>query len=149
VPGRVVRLLLVGLLAATFPYAQGTASFLGLRLSNWLTIWAANCMLVVVAVFIATVAFFLVRAMVAYLEEGRWPKRAAGIDMSEMDMALDQVDQRSRDLSEGADQIRVLERHLRRSEELIRYLWSELDRARGSEARPADHTEQRRVHADE
>jgi hypothetical protein len=138
------RLVLLIAVAATFPYGEGSVSILGLHLTNWFTIWMVDCVLVALSMCLIALAFFLTRAMVSYLEEGRWPKRAAGVDVGEVDGALDQVDRRSEDLSQAADVVRLLERQLRRADDVIRYLSSELERARGGPP-PEQHEEDDRM----
>lgn len=74
---------------ATFPSFAPTPVFVfGIRLTNWFALWALNVGFVAVVLTLMAIAFFLTRAVVAYIEEGRWPQRAGPVDMGDMPNAV-------------------------------------------------------------
>jgi hypothetical protein len=124
--------LFLGVIVATFPYGTAKATVLGVELHNWLTLWVLNLGIIGGAIVLAAGALFIVRAVLSYLEEGRWPQKAAGVDMGEVDGALDQVQRGADELSRGADAFRRMETQLEEAYNVIRYLMAEVDRARGA-----------------
>src|SRR4051812_25386264 len=80
VPSFVFGLLACLGVIATFPsFHPSSVSVLGLRLSNWFAVWVLNIGFVMVVAAVAAAGFFLVRALVAFLEEGRWPRKAGPV----------------------------------------------------------------------
>jgi hypothetical protein len=136
VPRPIVWSLFVAAVLGTSPLVSGEIKLAGLETGNPVLAWVVQLSLLALAVTVAVGCFFVVRAVVAYLEEGRWPQRAGGVDVGEHDAALDQVERGAEELSRGADAFRALERQLTESNRVIRYLMGELDRARGT---PPEH----------
>jgi hypothetical protein len=123
---------MVGVVAATFPYGFEPVAMFGARLTNWLTVWFFNLAVIAVCSGAVALAFFGLRGIVAYIEEGRWPRKAAGVEVAEVDGALDQIERDADNMSASATTIHKLEKQLEQSNALIRYLWGELERARGA-----------------
>jgi hypothetical protein len=132
VPSALARGMVLLALVATFPYSFEATTVVGIRLTNWLTLWVFNLTFLVLGLTAIAVAFFVLRAIVAYVEEGRWPRKAAGVEVGEVDEALKRIERDADTMSAGAVRLHEMERNLQNANELIRYLHAELERVRGS-----------------
>ncbi|HEX8083843.1 MAG TPA: hypothetical protein VF529_06095 [Solirubrobacteraceae bacterium] len=122
----------------TSPLVSPSVHVAGLQTDSPALAWIVQYALLALAVTVLVGCFFVVRAVVAYIEEGRWPKRAGGVDVGEYDAAVDQVDRAAERLSAGSDAFETLDRQLREASRVIRYLVSELERARGDPPPPGE-----------
>jgi hypothetical protein len=137
-PGWLVKFFVFGALLATFPFKFRADRILGFPLDTWLTLWFGRLIVLGVGLAVLTTCFFLIRGVTAFLEEGRWARKAAGVEVDEHATAVDQVERDAEALSQGADRVRYLEKRLKQAQSTIRYLNTELDRERGLAVDEAD-----------
>jgi len=136
IPGWVWTLAALITVIWTYPRHLDRRVLVGFVLDDRLSIWISNLVAIGVLVVLAAVSLFTLRSVLHYMELGRWPKRAAGIEMDEMTRVEAQLHRDADELSKAADQTRMVTRALNEARETILYLTAELARARDLENEP-------------
>lgn len=141
-PSWLLKAALAAVLIASFPRKVEARELFGLiPLDTHLTLWAGRVTVVFLLVGIALIVFFAMRSVLAFLEEGRWPTKAAGLTMESLEGAAEQVERDADDLSDAAERSKYFERQLKLANQTIKLLRGELERVRGSATRSAPNEE--------
>jgi hypothetical protein len=120
--------LAIAVLVATYPRGGSRQSVLGIPLDNRLSIWVAQLAILGVLALIMFLSWFLIRAILRYVEQDRWPRRAGSLEIEELGRAQVQLDQDADALSRATDGVRILKRDLELARETIVFLRGELER---------------------
>jgi hypothetical protein len=144
IPSAVWLLAALVSLAWTYPRHLHMRTIAGVTLDDRLSIWIANLVGILVMLAIGAMAWFAVRTVLHYMEQGRWPKKALGMEMEEASRVEAQLHRDADDLSDAADQIRTLSRMLGEARETIIYLRAEQERHGGAD-RAESHDPQTRT----
>lgn len=131
----------------TYPRRLTRTSVAGLVLDDRLSVWVSRLAILAVFAFVIALAFFMIRAVLKYVEQDRWPRRAGAIELDELRRAHAQLDDDGHDLSNAADTIRILAKSLTEARDTIVYLRTELDRVHGQE-RDHGHGESQQAHGE-
>jgi biopolymer transport protein ExbB/TolQ len=141
IPGQGWAALAIVTLVWTYPRRLHQRTVAGVVLDDRLSIWFASIVVIGLMVVVGAVSFFVLRSVLHYLEQGRWPRRAAGVEMDEMTRAESQLNRDAVELSRAADEIRKLRRVLKNSRDTIVYLKAELANERGSQPGRSDESQ--------
>jgi hypothetical protein len=123
-------------LASTYPRRGQSRVIVGIVLSGRLTVWFSNLVVIGLLVVVASLSVFAIRSLLHYMEQGRWPKRAAGIEMDALTLAEAQLHSDADEFSKSAEESRILARTLAEARDTIVFLTAELARARGEAEDP-------------
>lgn len=126
-------LLGIAVVAMTFPRQLRQRSVAGLVLDDRLSIWTSRIVIVAFLVLILALCVFVLRALLRYMEQDRWPRRAGGIEMDEVSRTHAQLFRDADELSFAADSTRMLGETLAEARDTILLLQGELERVRPSD----------------
>lgn len=139
--------LFVAVLVATYPRGDSHQTIAGIPLDDRLSIWVAQLAILGILILIIALSWFLIRAMLRYVEQDRWPRRAGGLEMEELSNAHGQLERDADALSHATDELRILRRKLAQAREAIVFLLGEIDQ-RGSVSRDDDDESERQAESE-
>ena len=137
----------VVVLIGTYPRDGRRRTIAGIPLDDRLSNWLSRLVVVAALGVAATICFFVIRTLLRYMEQDRWPRRAAGLEMEELALAQKQLTQDADDLSSAADTVRILTRSLDNARDTVLLLHGELQRSR-QDAIDDTSSERRRVRSE-
>jgi hypothetical protein len=143
IPGWAWGIAAIVVLVWTYPRRLREQVIAGVVLDDRLTVWMLSVVVVGLMVVAIALSFFVLRAVLHYMEQGRWPRRAVGVEMDELAHAESQLDRNAQRLSDAADETRKLRRTLSESRDTIIFLRGELARVRGVDQGGMDESQQR------
>jgi hypothetical protein len=142
-PWQVWTLLAVTTLGATYPRHTARQTLLGVSLDSRLSVWVSQLAIVAVLTVILVGSWFMVRAVLRYVEQDRWPRKAGSVEMDELSRAETQLSKDADILTRATDEGRILGKELKRARETIAYLLGELERGRPLSQDEDDESERR------
>jgi hypothetical protein len=103
----------------------------GVTVDNRPTAWLASLVAITLMLVIVALCAFAFRSLLHFLEEERWPRRAVGVEMEDVEVARAQLAQDAEQLSGAADTMRTVEDVIQNAHNTISLLTAELERLRG------------------
>jgi hypothetical protein len=139
-PGWSWGIAAVVVLAWTYPRQLHPRTVVGITLDDRLSLWISSVVMIGLMIVVGALSLFVLRSLLHYMEENRWPKRAAGVEMEEISHVGAQLQLDADVLSNAADQNHKLVRVLDEARDTIVFLTAELERARGAKQEGTDES---------